>query len=117
MFRHPTSGGPSALASRDSVATEVTRWTHGFRLLTSAATGSGLVRSLALPNDENLHSPGPGAIFIWLRWFSEAGSFVTCRPGYPRYTQAMRVLIVGCGYVGLPLGAELGEQGHEGNGV
>ena len=25
----------------------------------------------------------------------------------------MRVLIVGCGYVGLPLGAELVKQGHE----
>ena len=25
----------------------------------------------------------------------------------------MRVLIVGCGYVGLPLGAELVQQGHE----
>ena len=25
----------------------------------------------------------------------------------------MRVLIVGCGYVGLPLGAELARQGHE----
>src|SRR6185503_7491488 len=25
----------------------------------------------------------------------------------------MRVLIVGCGYVGLPLGAELVRQGHE----
>src|SRR5436305_2007790 len=25
----------------------------------------------------------------------------------------MRVLIVGCGYVGLPLGAELAKQGHE----
>jgi nucleoside-diphosphate-sugar epimerase len=25
----------------------------------------------------------------------------------------MRVLIVGCGYVGLPLGKELVEQGHE----
>jgi nucleoside-diphosphate-sugar epimerase len=28
-------------------------------------------------------------------------------------TPAMRVLIVGCGYVGLPLGAELVKQGHE----
>ena len=26
---------------------------------------------------------------------------------------AMRCLIVGCGYVGLPLGAELVRQGHE----
>ena len=26
---------------------------------------------------------------------------------------AMRVLIVGCGYVGLPLGTELVRQGHE----
>ena len=25
----------------------------------------------------------------------------------------MRVLIVGCGYVGVPLGAELGRLGHE----
>src|SRR6266498_64380 len=30
-----------------------------------------------------------------------------------RLTPAMRVLIVGCGYVGLPLGAELVKQGHE----
>jgi len=29
------------------------------------------------------------------------------------YNPAMRVLIVGCGYVGLPLGAELVRQGHE----
>jgi nucleoside-diphosphate-sugar epimerase len=29
----------------------------------------------------------------------------------------MRVLIVGCGYVGLPLGAELAQQGHEVYGV
>jgi nucleoside-diphosphate-sugar epimerase len=29
----------------------------------------------------------------------------------------MRVLIVGCGYVGLPLGAELARQGHEVSGV
>jgi nucleoside-diphosphate-sugar epimerase len=29
----------------------------------------------------------------------------------------MRVLIVGCGYVGLPLGAELARQGHEVVGV
>ena len=29
----------------------------------------------------------------------------------------MRVLIVGCGYVGLPLGAELVKQGHEVIGV
>src|SRR5262249_7296633 len=31
--------------------------------------------------------------------------------------RAMRVLIVGCGYVGLPLGAELIKQGHEVYGV
>jgi len=30
-----------------------------------------------------------------------------------RLTPFMRVLIVGCGYVGLPLGAELVKQGHE----
>jgi nucleoside-diphosphate-sugar epimerase len=29
----------------------------------------------------------------------------------------MRVLIVGCGYVGLPLGAELARQGHEVHGI
>src|SRR6185436_17901482 len=29
----------------------------------------------------------------------------------------MRALIVGCGYVGLPLGAELARQGHEVSGV
>jgi nucleoside-diphosphate-sugar epimerase len=29
------------------------------------------------------------------------------------YTAAMRVLIVGCGYVGVPLAAELARQGHE----
>lgn len=29
-----------------------------------------------------------------------------------RLTRTMRVLIVGCGYVGLPLGAELVQQGH-----
>ena len=29
------------------------------------------------------------------------------------YNPAMRVLIVGCGYVGVPLGAELVRQGHE----
>src|SRR5580692_10456909 len=29
----------------------------------------------------------------------------------------MRVLIVGCGYVGLPLGAELVRQGHEVHGM
>src|SRR5580698_6115534 len=29
----------------------------------------------------------------------------------------MRVLIVGCGYVGVPLGAELAKQGHEVYGV
>jgi UDP-N-acetyl-D-mannosaminuronate dehydrogenase len=29
------------------------------------------------------------------------------------YLSAMRVLIVGCGYIGLPLGAELVRQGHE----
>ena len=32
-------------------------------------------------------------------------------------TRAMRVLIIGCGYVGLPLGAELARQGHEVFGV
>src|SRR5271157_1479906 len=31
--------------------------------------------------------------------------------------QSMRVLIVGCGYVGLPLGAELARLGHEVFGV
>ncbi len=34
-----------------------------------------------------------------------------------RYPLAVRVLIVGCGYVGLPLGAELAGQGHEVFGV
>src|SRR4051812_12673960 len=34
-----------------------------------------------------------------------------------RLTQIMRVLIVGCGYVGLPLGGELVRQGHEVFGV
>jgi len=29
------------------------------------------------------------------------------------FTRHMRILIVGCGYVGLPLGAELVKQGHE----
>src|SRR5258708_30785241 len=29
------------------------------------------------------------------------------------YSSGMRVLIVGCGYVGLPLGAELVRQGHQ----
>ena len=29
----------------------------------------------------------------------------------------MRVLIVGCGYVGLPLGAELASQGHQVSGM
>ena len=29
----------------------------------------------------------------------------------------MRVLIVGCGYVGLPLGVELVRQGHEVSGL
>src|SRR5437867_256395 len=33
------------------------------------------------------------------------------------YSSAMRVLIVGCGYVGLPLGVELARQGHEVFGV
>ena len=33
------------------------------------------------------------------------------------FYQVMRVLIVGCGYVGLPLGAELARQGHEVFGV
>ena len=35
------------------------------------------------------------------------------RVGGDDYNSAMRVLIVGCGYVGLPLGAELVRQGHE----
>lgn len=34
-----------------------------------------------------------------------------------RLTQAMRVLIVGCGYVGLPLAAELARQGHQVSGL
>jgi len=34
-----------------------------------------------------------------------------------RLTLSMRVLIVGCGYVGLPAGAELARQGHEVFGV
>ena len=33
------------------------------------------------------------------------------------YPPDMRVLIVGCGYVGLPLGAELVRQGHQVFGV
>src|SRR5437870_12281976 len=32
-------------------------------------------------------------------------------------SRPMRVLILGCGYVGLPLGAELAKQGHEVFGV
>ena len=35
----------------------------------------------------------------------------------PPYHRPMRVLIVGCGYVGLPLGTELVRQGHEVFGV
>ena len=31
----------------------------------------------------------------------------------PRLTPTVRVLIIGCGYVGLPLGAELARRGHE----
>ncbi|PYK96401.1 MAG: hypothetical protein DME19_19820, partial [Verrucomicrobia bacterium] len=79
-----------------------------------------LVECLTLPNDENLHGSGPGAIFIWLRSFDEAGSagsFVTCGQGSARYTSSMRALILGCGYVGVPLGAELVKQGHEVFGV
>jgi nucleoside-diphosphate-sugar epimerase len=38
-------------------------------------------------------------------------------PAAPGYPAAMRVLIVGCGYVGLPLGAELARQGHEVSGL
>jgi nucleoside-diphosphate-sugar epimerase len=33
-------------------------------------------------------------------------------PGRPVYARPMRVLIIGCGYVGLPLGVELVRQGH-----
>lgn len=33
--------------------------------------------------------------------------------GHTSYSSQMRVLIVGCGYVGLPLGVELIKQGHE----
>jgi hypothetical protein len=33
--------------------------------------------------------------------------------GVGAYCSLMRVLIIGCGYVGLPLGAELVKQGHE----
>lgn len=36
-----------------------------------------------------------------------------CLSASLRLTPDMRVLIVGCGYVGLPLGAELARQGHE----
>ena len=39
-------------------------------------------------------------------------SLEMARPGSCDYAAAMRVLIVGCGYVGLPLGAELARQGH-----
>jgi len=34
-------------------------------------------------------------------------------PAAGAYCSLMRALIVGCGYVGLPLGAELAKQGHE----
>src|ERR1017187_4880336 len=34
-------------------------------------------------------------------------------PAAGAYGALMRVLIVGCGYVGMPLGAELVKQGHE----
>src|SRR5678815_2849880 len=33
-------------------------------------------------------------------------------PSAHRYAHAVRVLIVGCGYVGLPLGGELARRGH-----
>jgi len=39
------------------------------------------------------------------------------RRGAARYHPAIRVLIVGCGYVGLPLGAKLVRLGHEVFGV
>src|SRR5207237_8842317 len=105
--------GAGVVASRDSVATEVTRWTHGFRLLTSAATGSGLVGSLPCRMTRTYTAREPVQSSSVCGLFSEAGSFVTCTPGCPRYTPAMRVLIDGCGYVGLPLGAELVKQGHD----
>ncbi|TXT51429.1 MAG: NAD-dependent epimerase/dehydratase [Limisphaerales bacterium] len=35
------------------------------------------------------------------------------RPAVTRHDAGVRVLIVGCGYVGLPLGAELARRGHE----
>ena len=42
---------------------------------------------------------------------------VICERSSRRYAAQMRVLIVGCGYVGLALGAELVRQGHEVTGV
>jgi nucleoside-diphosphate-sugar epimerase len=38
--------------------------------------------------------------------------FLSAFPSGPVYAPLMRVLIVGCGYVGLPLGVELVRQGH-----
>jgi nucleoside-diphosphate-sugar epimerase len=38
--------------------------------------------------------------------------FCSCLPAFLIKFPAMRVLIVGCGYVGLPLGKELARQGH-----
>src|SRR5689334_5054664 len=50
----------------------------------------------------------------YLAWYldpSPIGSFAHETAGCS--TRRMRVLIVGCGYVGLPLGAELARLGHE----
>ncbi|MCX6926500.1 MAG: SDR family oxidoreductase [Verrucomicrobia bacterium] len=45
-------------------------------------------------------------------YLPEPGDSVSlCQPA--GYGSLMRVLIVGCGYIGLPLGAELVKQGHE----
>lgn len=81
----------------------------------------------AIPITGGREQFGQAQIFRWLhanvdgRWFNHKINVTVfggetkplCGAAPLRLTPVMRALIVGCGYVGLPLGAELAKQGHE----
>src|SRR5512138_2547226 len=71
---------------------------------TPARCGSRIDRAANLPD-----ATDPG------RSQDAESNLGACDPAW--FNLAVRVLIVGCGYVGLPLGAELVRQGHEVVGV